>query len=88
MEDSRKRSLVKALSWRLLALAITTTVAWFMFEDVKVAASVGVIDSLAKILVYYFHERFWQRVPFGKRQNNPPMADTASQQQRASSPAE
>ena len=63
---SRKRSFIKALSWRLLALLITMSVAWFIFRDARVAASVGIIDSLVKIAVYYLHERFWQRVSYGR----------------------
>jgi len=64
--ESRRRSFIKALSWRLLALLITMSVAWFMFKDARIAASVGVIDSLVKIAVYYLHERFWQRVSYGR----------------------
>ena len=61
--QSRRRSLVKALSWRLVALLITFGVALVIFDDVQVAVSVGVLDSLIKILVYYLHERAWERVP-------------------------
>ena len=68
--ESRRRSLVKALSWRLVALTITTLVAYVLFQDAKVAASVGLIDSLVKILAYYAHERAWQHVSFGRKASN------------------
>ena len=64
--DSRRRSLIKALSWRLVALLITFGVALILFNDVEVAASVGVLDSLAKIVIYYLHERVWQKLPSGR----------------------
>ena len=65
--ESHRRSLLKALSWRLLALLITFAVALLLFDDVEVAAKVGVLDSVVKIVIYYVHERAWQKVPFGRR---------------------
>lgn len=65
--ESRRRSLLKALSWRLVALTITTVVAYVLFNDAKIAASVGLLDSLVKIVAYYAHERAWHRVSFGRR---------------------
>ena len=65
--ESRRRSLLKALSWRLVALTITTVVAYVLFNDAKIAASVGLLDSLVKIVAYYAHERAWHRVAFGRR---------------------
>ena len=64
--ESHRRSLLKALSWRLVALLITFVVALLLFEDVKVAASVGLLDSLVKIVVYYLHERAWLKVPLDR----------------------
>ena len=65
--ESHRRSLLKALSWRLLALLITFAVALLLFDDVEVAAKVGVLDSVVKIVIYYVHERAWQKVPFGRQ---------------------
>jgi uncharacterized membrane protein len=30
------------------------------------ALSIGVVDSLIKIFVYYAHERAWTAIPFGR----------------------
>jgi len=43
--DSPQRSLVKALTWRLIAAAITTAVAWFVTGDTAFAATIGVDDT-------------------------------------------
>jgi uncharacterized membrane protein len=64
--ESHRRSFAKALSWRLVALLITVTVTWLIFEDVRIAASVGLLDSLVKIVVYYLHERAWQTLSYGR----------------------
>ena len=64
--ESHVRTIVKALSWRLLATTVTFAVAWFVTGRFTLAAEIGVADALIKIAVYYFHERAWIRVKFGK----------------------
>ncbi len=61
--DSRRRSLTKALSWRAVALVITTVLGYLFTGSVAFAASIGVADSLIKILAYYLHERAWNKLP-------------------------
>ncbi len=69
--DSHSRSLAKALSWRVFALAITTGVSFILSDSVAVAISIGVVDSLIKIGAYYAHERAWMNIRFGrKREEN------------------
>lgn len=65
--ESHTRSLTKALSWRLIALAITTGVSYGLSESVAVALSIGLIDSAIKIGAYYAHERAWMNVSFGRK---------------------
>ena len=64
--DSRSRSLFKALSWRLVALTVTAAVAYAATESAAFALSIGLADSLIKIFAYYFHERAWENVEFGR----------------------
>jgi len=60
---------MKTLSWRSLATLLTFTVAWFITRKFTLAAEIGVADTLIKLGAYYFHERFWIRVKFGKLKN-------------------
>lgn len=64
--ESRRRSVAKALSWRVFALMITTFTAWFVTGQLAFAAEIGLIDSLLKIGAYYFHERSWINISFGR----------------------
>ncbi|MDY6864616.1 MAG: DUF2061 domain-containing protein [Halobacteriota archaeon] len=66
MKDTRYRSLVKTLSWRLIAVMITTTVAYSLTRNIFLSASVGSLDSIAKIFFYYVHERTWENVKWGR----------------------
>jgi uncharacterized membrane protein len=64
--ETRSRSVVKALSWRTLAGIITTIVVLVMTGEMKFAAEIGLIDTLAKLLIYFLHERAWNRISFGR----------------------
>jgi uncharacterized membrane protein len=63
--ESRRRSLGKALSWRVVALIVTTGIGYALTGSVAFAVSLGVADSLVKILAYYLHERAWANAGFG-----------------------
>lgn len=64
--ETHKRSIAKALSWRAIAVIITTVTAYLFTREATIAVSVGVVDSAAKLLTYYGHERLWERVSFGR----------------------
>ena len=64
--ETRRRSFVKALSWRVFATLITMVVAFSMTGELAFAAKIGLIDTGVKLFVYFAHERVWQRVRFGK----------------------
>ena len=64
--ETRRRSIAKALSWRFLATLITTAVAYSLTGGLAFAAKIGVIDTAVKVLIYFAHERTWQRISYGK----------------------
>jgi sulfate adenylyltransferase large subunit len=65
--ETHARSLAKALSWRATGSLDTFLVAFVITGSPKIAGSVAVTEILTKILIYYFHERLWALVPWGKR---------------------
>ncbi len=64
--ESHIRTITKALSWRFVATLITFSVAWLVTGKLTFAVEIGIVDTLIKLGVYYFHERLWIRVKFGK----------------------
>lgn len=66
--ESHARTIVKSLTWRFVALVITTGVAWLVIKKIEVAASIGLVDTLIKLVAYYGHERAWLKIKFGKLQ--------------------
>lgn len=64
-KESNLRSLLKAISWRLIATGTTILIAWLVYRDIGPALAIGGIEFFAKFFVYYFHERLWQIIPRG-----------------------
>ena len=61
--ESRKRSLAKGVTWRVVATSTTVTIAYMITGEVDAALQIGFIEVFAKIAIYYLHERAWARVP-------------------------
>lgn len=57
--DADRRSLARALSWRVVAWVLTVAIAYLFTGKAVVALAIGVADSLLKIFAYYVHERSW-----------------------------
>ena len=65
LKESHLRSLLKAMSWRILATLTTILIAYFITGEIDVALMIGGIEFVLKFLIYYLHERAWQLVPRG-----------------------
>ena len=64
-KDSRIRSLIKGITWRILATTTTITIAYIITGHIGDALKIGGIEFFGKLIIYYFHERAWQSVPYG-----------------------
>jgi len=64
--ETRARSIVKALSWRVFATLITTGVVYAMTGRIDNALEIGVVDTLVKLGLYFGHERAWARINYGR----------------------
>ena len=65
--ESRSRSLAKGATWRVVATLTTVAIAWLVTGEPSTALAIGGIEVIAKIVVYYLHERCWAYVRFGMR---------------------
>ena len=64
--DLQKRTIVKTLTWRVTASLTTFVIAWVLTGDLLIGATIGSIEAIAKIFLYYFHERIWNNVRWAK----------------------
>jgi uncharacterized membrane protein len=65
--ESHSRSFAKALSWRITGTIDTMILSWLVTGSFKLAATISFAEIVTKSLLYYLHERAWQRVPYGRR---------------------
>lgn len=66
-KEAHLRSIVKAVMWRVLATVTTMVIAFFVTGQMKFALSIGAIEAVFKIGLFYLHERLWAFSSFGKR---------------------
>jgi uncharacterized membrane protein len=66
MHEKPYRSVVKAISWRTVGTIDTIVVSYFITGNLVMAASIGSIEVITKMALYYFHERAWNKLSFGK----------------------
>jgi uncharacterized membrane protein len=61
----RKRHLIKSITWRAIGTLDTIALGWFVSGDLAVGASIGGLELITKMVLYYFHERLWYRSKWG-----------------------
>ena len=61
-EESHTRSLLKGLTWRVLATMTTVSIAFVVTGEVRTAFQIGCVEFIAKIGIYYIHERIWSKI--------------------------
>ncbi len=66
MVESHKRSVAKAISWRIAATLTTVIIVYIFTHKLVLAMEVGLVEVIAKMVVYYLHERVWNRLKWGK----------------------
>ena len=64
--ESNTRSLAKAISYRLLGSATTGMVVFLWTGKLAISLGVGALDMIAKIGLYFLHERIWNHISFGR----------------------
>ena len=64
-QEKPLRSMAKAVSWRILGSLDTVFLSWFFTSELTIAIAIGGTEVFTKIILYYFHERLWNRIPLG-----------------------
>jgi uncharacterized membrane protein len=59
--DSGAKTLIKTVSWRVVGTIDTMLIAYFLTGEVKMAVSIGSVEVFTKMILYYVHERVWNK---------------------------
>lgn len=69
--ESRMRSIFKAVSWRLVGSGATAVATYLMVGRWDIAVVVGGVEATTKFVLFFFHERLWNKLPFGRKTLTP-----------------
>ena len=62
---ARKRHFFKTITWRIVGTLDTITLGWIITGDPKIGLSIGGLELITKMILYYMHERIWYKFKFG-----------------------
>ena len=71
MKDKPKRSIAKGISWRIVGTADTFLISWLVLGDISIAGPIAITEVVTKFILYFFHERIWNRINWGRKNEKP-----------------
>jgi len=60
--DKPVKSLLKAVSWRIVGTIDTMIISYIVTGRLTLAFTIGSVEVVTKTLLYYFHERIWAHI--------------------------
>ncbi len=66
MGDLHRRSVMKAISWRVTGTLDTICISFLVTGKIKLAVSIGFVELFTKVGLFYLHERIWTRISIGR----------------------
>jgi uncharacterized membrane protein len=64
---TKQRSALKAVTWRIIGTMDTFLLSWFITKEPVTAGAIASFEVLTKTILYYFHERGWNKVSWGRK---------------------
>ena len=65
MEEQRIRAIAKTISWRVIATFATMLIVYLYTREMVLSIGVGAVEVVAKMALYYAHERLWSKSRWG-----------------------
>ncbi|GAB6138651.1 DUF2061 domain-containing protein [Halanaerobaculum tunisiense] len=56
------RVILKTVSWRITATSSTLLIIYLLTGELKVAGSVALVEAVAKTVIYFVHEKLWDKI--------------------------
>jgi uncharacterized membrane protein len=66
MNDSAVRSLAKTISWRITGSGATFLISYLVSGSFAIAGSIALIQLTANTILYFIHERVWNKITWGR----------------------
>ena len=65
--ETHIRSFAKGISYRAVAIILSMAIVYFITKDFAISIAVGGFEIIAKVFLYYGHERIWNAIKWGKK---------------------
>lgn len=65
--EKHSRSLIKAISYRILSITADSIAAYFFTKDVLLSAGIVILINSYSTILYYIHERVWANIHWGRK---------------------
>lgn len=65
MRETKRRSIVKSIVWRVICVVVSIIVSFLLTAKWDISVAIGSIYNVITMILYYFHERAWNRVNWG-----------------------
>tara|TARA_R110002050_G_scaffold2636_10_gene14993 strand:+ start:1511 stop:1711 length:201 start_codon:yes stop_codon:yes gene_type:complete len=65
--DTKTRSIIKTISWRITGTLCTFLISLAILGDIKTSSAIAIIQLTFNSIIFYFHERVWNLVKWGKK---------------------
>ena len=69
--DTNKRSILKGISWRIVATTTTIIIVYLFFGRLDLAIAAGLLETVLKVALYWAHERAWFKIRWGRKKIEP-----------------
>lgn len=63
--ERKTRLLIKAVSWRIIALLVPGAVSYIFTGNWEEASLITLVYSVIQVFIYFTHERIWERIKWG-----------------------
>ena len=67
VQVTKQRSALKAITWRIIGTADTFVISWAITKEPVTAGAIASFEVFTKTVLYYFHERGWNKVKWGRK---------------------
>ena len=64
--EEKKRSALKTISWRIMAISATMFLVYLFTGRMETALTVTIARETIGTVLYFVHERIWNRITFGR----------------------
>lgn len=66
MIETNHRSIAKTISWRLTGSFSTFMISYLILGNFTIAGSIAIVQIIANTILYYLHERVWNKIDWGR----------------------